>query len=922
MRPIRSISVLMPTWQGEEFLERVLAALAGQRVSVPWDFLAIDSGSTDRTLAILESWRARFPVPLRVESIHKTEFDHGDTRNALAARSCGDLLVFLTQDAIPSSPEWLGRLAANFGDERVGAAYCRNVARPDAELLTRVFSEQDPGYVAGRREVRLPPKVEYAKLDPHARRLLYNFNDVASALRRELWERHPFPRTEFGEDLLLARALLEAGHTVVYDDVATVEHSHDYSSEQMLARAKIDAKFNVEWLDRVCVGSRDDARILTERQLVRDREALFVAGLRGAELEREVERAKALREAAFFGLHEGGLSTRRFPTTRLLERTSLHVLFVVHSFPPETWAGTEIYTLNLARELTKLGHRCTILTRTSATTSVADGGPPDFSFVQGEFESLRVWRMIHRLNHENLRQTYDQPKAAAAFRELLLREKPDVVHFQHLLHLSAGMVELARDFGLPTVMHCHDYWAICSRVQLIRPDGVRCEENQGAGCFNCVSEKALGLVPRMKELGERVGSVVDWLTRRSDEGRERGKKPKWRWEGFGDLLARHDYVLGAYAAADLRVSPSRFLRDKLLATGKFDPHTTLFSDNGSRTDLVRPTPKSPDSRGRVRFGFVGSLVWYKGGEVLVEAFNRLAGKNCVLNVFGDFKPESDAHHARLRELARAGNVEFRGRFDNPKLADVYAEIDVLIVPSLWFENSPITIKEAFLFQTPVVTSDIGGMREFVRDGIDGLHFEVGNAADLAEKLARFVDEPDLAAKLSRAFPPVKSIEANAKETEYRYRALCARVRTKKPKLLLEKKAIEATHRVGPVEQQGADMLLLRPGGAAIEFDVSLVGAGLREFEVTLFALGAEGRVTLGGRVLVDGVEVGRIAPFASKGRDEHVVLRFERELGVAPRILRLESRPGANEPETYLRVQRVAVREPAPKSLLECAAVL
>ena len=120
--PVRSISVLMPTWNGEEFLERVLARLAAQRCPLPWDMLVIDSGSADRTLAILESWRARLGVPLRVEHLHNSAFDHGDTRNLLAAESRGDLLVYLTQDAIPSGPEWLAQLASNFEDPLVAAA--------------------------------------------------------------------------------------------------------------------------------------------------------------------------------------------------------------------------------------------------------------------------------------------------------------------------------------------------------------------------------------------------------------------------------------------------------------------------------------------------------------------------------------------------------------------------------------------------------------------------------------------------------------------------------------------------------------------------------------------------------------------------------------------------------------------------------
>ena len=166
MRPVRSVSVLMPTWQGMEFLRRVLEGLAAQELGVPWDFRAIDSGSTDGTWELLGEFQARFPVPFARERIDQVEFDHGDTRNLLAARSRGDLLVFLTQDAIPIGSDWLAKLCANFDDPAVGAAYCRNLPRPDAELLTKVFSAGDPGYTAGRRAVpgvaRLPGRARPA----------------------------------------------------------------------------------------------------------------------------------------------------------------------------------------------------------------------------------------------------------------------------------------------------------------------------------------------------------------------------------------------------------------------------------------------------------------------------------------------------------------------------------------------------------------------------------------------------------------------------------------------------------------------------------------------------------------------------------------------------------------------------------------
>lgn len=901
MRPLRTVSVLMPTWQGIEFLERVLTALAAQRCPLAWDFLAIDSGSSDGTWELLGRFAERFPVPLRRHRIDKLEFDHGDTRNELAARSSGDLLVFLTQDAIPSSPEWLARLVANFQDERVGAAYCRNVPRPDAQLLTRVFSAQDHGYAPGRREQRIHDRAAYALMSAHEKRLLWNFNDVASAVRRELWELHPFPRTWFGEDVLMARALLEAGHTVVYDDEATVEHSHDYTSEECRARAAIDARFNAEWLDRICVASKADARVLTERQLTLDREALRGAGLSDAEYGRQLELAARQRAATFEGLHEGGTTSVRHAPTRLLPRRELKLVYVVHGFPPENWAGTEVYTLALAGEMQRRGHRVTVLARTDR------GEGPDGTLREDSFRGLRVVRMLRREPHRRIADSYRDERIEAAFHSFLLREEPDLVHFQHLIHLSAGLVHVARELDLPTVLTCHDFWSLCARVQMIRPDGVRCEDGMDAGCFLCVKERALRSIPRLKRAGAVGRGAWEALEKGTRHGRILPPRLRGRWEGFGDIVARREYVVGCYAAADLRISPSRFLRAMLVEKGGLDAHRTLYSDNGLIGGHLEALAKRPDPQGRVRFGFVGSLVWYKGGETLVRAMRELDPARTLLRVWGDFKPGEDGHHAELARLA-GPNVEFKGRFDNAKLAEVYAEIDVLVVPSLWWENSPITIHEAHLLRTPVVTSGIGGMAEYVRDGVDGLHFAVGDARDLAAKLRRFVDEPGLAAALSRDFPPLKTIEEDAASTEYRYRALCAAKSSLgpqplRPELVWERSGIQSTRREGAAEQQGADMLLLRPGSAA-EFELAGAGGGERTLRIEQFALAAERGLELGLAVSVDGVEMGLVQPLPPGASDAPQRSELALTLPREARVLRLAPLARAG---VHARVKRLAL---------------
>jgi len=902
---IRSVSVLIPTFQGAEFLERVLDRLALQSSSFQWDLVVVDSGSTDGTLELLEARRASFPVPLRVVRIDPVEFNHGDTRNQLAALSTGELLVYLTQDAIPTDASWLAKLARNFEDAEVGAATCRNIPRPDADPLTKLLARDDPGYAEERREVRLPEAEVYAAMNPHERRLLYNFNDVASAIRRELWERHPFPRTQFGEDILMARAILEAGYTVVYDAEATVEHSHDYSAEETYARAKVDGVFNVEWLGRVCVGASSDVKALERRFVEPDGAAIREAGFSGDEAKQLERRAGELRSAAFRGLFDGGAEQLRRggatrPATHLLDETSLSILYVVHGFPPDTWAGTEVYTLNLAKEMVSRGHTATVFTRVPADSSAAR----DFEVRESEFEGLRVLRMTHRLEHASLRESYSQPRAEAAFREVLQREQPDIVHFQHLIHSSAGLVRVAKEAGLPTLMHCHDYWALCARVQLIRPDGKRCEHNMGLGCHVCVKGEKLDDVTKWEGRTAALGPALDVAGSVAESGLL-GAKLSSRAKAYRDMRERGPIVLNAYASNDLVLSPSRFLRERLLASGAFDAASFLYSDNGMRTDHVEALEKQRDPSGKLRVGFIGSLVWYKGVDVLIRAVNRCSDERVVLSIFGDFRPDEDEHHAEFQALA-GERVEFRGRFDNAKLSEVYAQIDVLAVPSIWFENSPITIHEAYLTRTPVVASDIGGMAEYVRDGVDGLLYKAGDDAALATCLERFATDPELLDALSQDFMPIKTIAEDAAMTEARYRSLCTLGGTPSTARCLYS-ATSTERRVGSVEEQGTDMLLLRPEPAALEYDLRPAGAGQHTVEIDMVALAGEGEIALAGRVSIDGELVGHLPRF--QGGKREIVKRICLDVSLPEgggRTLSIENLDEAGQP-TYLRVSRVAI---------------
>jgi glycosyltransferase involved in cell wall biosynthesis/GT2 family glycosyltransferase len=750
--PRRKVSVVIPTWNGEATLGQCLDGVFAQETSDEVEVLVIDSSSTDRTREIA----ARYP--LRLEVIDQRDFDHGDTRNLGMLLTDGELVAFLVQDAYPAGRGWLEALTSNFRDPRVAGAYSRVRPRPEAGERARRAAEGDPCFSRERRERRIEDFTAYRRLDPLQKRLLIDFNDVASCLRRDVWRLLPFARTPFGEDLLWARGALEAGHTIVFDPRAEVVHSHEYDPAGARRRTVIDGWWNRAYLDRVCVGSRRDALVMARRA------ADAEAGRPSLATARPWLRSARYHFELYRGFHAGGRTSERRPTPRALTRRDLDVLLVLHAFPPATTAGTEVVTLSLARELARRGHRVTVLHRT------ADPAQPEGTLAETVYDGLRVLRLARHDRVRALADTDRDARVDAVFRDLLRREAPDVVHFQHLLHLSAGLPAVCREEGVASVLTLNDYWFRCPKVQLIRDDGRPCAGPPPLlGCAACLDGRPGG-IDALSLLSRPLARPLRALAASSLPARASALPGGARMLHLAQVLERPAWMRQALLACDFVVAPSRFMKDKMVEAG-LPAGRIVVSDYGMETAWLEDyRPRAAD--GRVRFGFVGSLVWYKGLEVLARAFALLGDPRAELHVHGDGEglPEFRAVAARARAAAGASpSVVFHGPFTPSRLGNVLGSIDVLVVPSLWYENSPLTIHEAFQARLPVLVSDEGGMRELVREGAGGLRFRTGDAADLARVMRRVLDDPALAARLGAAAPAVKSVAASAAEMEVKYR---------------------------------------------------------------------------------------------------------------------------------------------------------
>lgn len=213
------VSIIIPTLNGGPLFKRCLRACVSQQLPGDLEILVIDSSSTDGTAEFAES------IPgVRVHSIDRSTFRHGSTRNLAASLSSGDVIAFLTQDAVPASPDWLLRLVQPIADcHRIGLAFgkqiphprCRITVKRDVRSLFRSLADDD-----ATRIVAPIPGVIGSPLSRF-------FSNVNSAIRRQTWEECPFPDVTYAEDLALAEAALLAGWWKAYVPTAAVLHSHD-----------------------------------------------------------------------------------------------------------------------------------------------------------------------------------------------------------------------------------------------------------------------------------------------------------------------------------------------------------------------------------------------------------------------------------------------------------------------------------------------------------------------------------------------------------------------------------------------------------------------------------------------------------------------------------------------------------------------
>lgn len=427
----------------------------------------------------------------------------------------------------------------------------------------------------------------------------------------------------------------------------------------------------------------------------------------------------------------------------------MRILLAAHHFPPHYTGGAEWRACRTASALQSRGHQVQVI-----CVEHVDQGPNNGVAWQDDvYHSVSVRRLSFNLTAapDPFLWEYDNPWIGRHLQGLLDELRPDILHLISGYLISGSALRVAQQMGIPTIVTLTDFWFLCRSISMLRRDGQVCAlPIDEAMCARCLGEDKR----RYRFPGRLAPGMMNVF---------------WRCnkKQIRKLEARTTFLRQTLNQVNTIISPSQFLRSVFVKNG-IEPERIVFSRQGYDLDGNHAAPNKTASD-KLRIGYLGQIAWHKGVHVLFEAMRQLQGAPLTVRAYGDLM-RFPQYTARLRRLAaKDERLELPGVYSRQQVSQVLRDLDVIVVPSLWYENSPNVILEALAHVTPVIASNFGGMAELIHDGENGLLFAPGNARDLARQIRRLLDDAHLLSHLRAHIGPVRTIAQEMDELEEIYR---------------------------------------------------------------------------------------------------------------------------------------------------------
>lgn len=389
-------------------------------------------------------------------------------------------------------------------------------------------------------------------------------------------------------------------------------------------------------------------------------------------------------------------------------RDPLRILIVSNLFTPHVVGGAEIVAQRQATRFVALGHEVTVF------AGSLPGRDELRMFERSELDGLVVWHTpIASFNTED---SFRNARVAEHFLAVVERMQPDVIHFHNVIGLGAHLIPLARRRGIPTLVTLHDLWGVCLRATMLREDGSLCTDAQAC---------AKACLPTM-----RPHDAADALPTR----------------------LRRDYIVWALAHAHALISPSAALAKTYVQADAIDATRLSVISNGIDLSSFRTLKPSPS--GQIRFLCLAYLGEHKGIPDLLEAAAMLARDPVLkgrwsLTIVGDghLRGCVDEQIAKLEDPTAVNAV---GRVPHSQVLTLLAQSDVVVLPSRWPENEPVSLLEAIAAGKALLATDVGGVGALIPSAENGTLVPPSEPRSLAQAMKSYVESPETASRQGAA----------------------------------------------------------------------------------------------------------------------------------------------------------------------------
>lgn len=405
----------------------------------------------------------------------------------------------------------------------------------------------------------------------------------------------------------------------------------------------------------------------------------------------------------------------------------LNILYLVHQFFPDAYTGTEKFVLTMAKSMLGSGHRVKVATYSGSEPDSFPHSHGEVVYREYDYEGVPVIAYRHKGQDPARSFEIGHPDLVSFAEEVMAEEQPDLLHIGHPMRAMEFMQASLR-YGVPYVITLTDFWFIC-------PKGIMLHASRNL-CAGPVQGNACLQHCQIQGAEQRFATHIPLL------------------QAARKILSPSEFLASMmkYSLPDLQVEVLNhgINRDPALKNNKVYKHgdaLTLF--------------------------YGGSLNDHKGVHLILEAMALVPSRKLKLKIYGS-GPASYTEKLR-QEAAKDRRVELCGLYAENDIPEIYQNVDVAIVPSVWYENYPLALHEALSFSVPALVSNAGGMAEKVKDGVNGYTFRLGDAAHLASRIRMLLKNPALLNefKSNLSSDPVPATEQEAQSYESIYYS-CAR----------------------------------------------------------------------------------------------------------------------------------------------------